>query len=54
MRAYQWQTEADNASKLEEEVRLQQIEVEKINTSKTTSDTEVDILREKQSEIQYP
>ena len=34
MRAYQWQTEADNASKLEEEVRLQQIEVEKINTSK--------------------
>ncbi len=52
MRAYQWQTEADNASKLEEEVRLQQIEVEKINTSKTTSDAEVDILREKQSEIQ--
>ena len=52
MRAYQWQTEADNASKLEEEVRLQQIEVERINTSKTTSDAEVDILREKQSEIQ--
>ena len=52
MRAFQWQTEADNASRLEEEVRLQQIEVEKINTSKTTSDTEVDIFREKQSEIQ--
>jgi len=52
MRAFQWQTEADNASKLEEEVKSQQVEVEKINSSKTSSDTEVDVFRQEQSDIQ--
>jgi len=50
--SFQWQCKADETSKKEENVRLQKIKVEEVNSLKTSSDSKRDTLRLTQMELQ--
>ena len=49
---YEWQSMADETANKEEKVRLHQIKSEEINSLKISSDSERDMLRTKQMEMQ--
>ena len=49
---YEWQSMADKTANKEEKVRLHQIKSEEINSLKISSDSERDMLRTKQMEMQ--